>query len=501
MPQLIEFMKSGEVTFEELQQLGLPYFKQDEIRKFLAEKDIWEAAKMTQEGINNYLATYPNGFFVDEAGAAMTAAKEEGVWQWACDEDNVAAYKRYLSKYPTGKYAIKAEMRIEELEEIEKNLKEEIFNDMRENFWNYSYMKMRQLYNPQPLTPEQKDFLASQDDAYSRFVANGLKLTHQDLIDNGVVPEGVTQSEVSSPEFTMPATKIEELGMFPKDRTDIFFLGVPRSGKSSVLSGVIYQLWRDGFAGYEPQLVNGVDPCMAYYQGLIRAVATKKPPVGTATDTVSFMKIDLVHGKRRNKLTIVEMAGEAFKRAAERIAKGNGNQEEVWKELGAEQCLRSKNQKMLFFVLDYSAVKGINEACSAFDQLEILESALRTLSTDGPDPQNPRKGCTMSRVETVAVLVTKSDLMQQSTVQGRLAEARAYMEDNFKNFMRELMDMSREFGCNRVNDYRPYFLTFSLGNFYVGNTVVFNPDDSKRIIDFIRTATPSESIDRFRFFN
>lgn len=500
VPELIGFIKSGEVTFEELQQLGLPWFKQDEIRKFLAEKEFWEGAKTSEAGINSYLAAYPNGAFVNDAEAARRALKESAVWAWAQRTNTAAAYETYLSDYPGGNYAVDAEMAIKMLRREEDALKERLFDDMKQRPWEYTWEKMRQLYGGVMLTPEQMQFLATQGDVASQFLLKGMRITHQDLVDNGVIPSDVTQIEVCTPEFDMPATKVEALGEFPRDRTDVFFLGVPRSGKSSVLSGMIYQLWKDGFAGYVPQIVNGYDPCMAYYQGLIRAVATKKPPVGTATDTVSFMKIDMVKGREVSKLTIVEMAGEAFKQAAERIAKGGGQDSEVWKELGAEKCLRCNNRKVLFFVLDYSTIRGLNPQCDAFSQLEILQSSLTTLCNDGPDPNNPTKGCTMSRVETVAILVTKSDLMGMNTPAERLAEAQRYMNANFKNFMNELSRACKHFGSNSPNNYKPYFLTFSLGEFYVGNTVAFNPVDSRDLIQFLHDITPTERIGGFNIF-
>lgn len=497
--QLIEFIKNGEVTFEELQQLGLPYFKQEEIRKFLAEQQEWEAAKTSEQGIKDYLTKYPNGHYLDEANAARAALKEDAVWGWACRTNTASAYTTYLADYPTGKYSFDAEMNIKTMRREEDELKESLFEDMKQHPWDYTWEKMRNLYSGSSLTPDQITFLNSQGDVYSRFIAKGLKITHDELVEYGVVPREVTQIEVTTPEFTIPPTKIEDLGEFPRDRTDVFFLGVPRSGKSSVLSGLIYQLWKDGFAGYVPQIVNGYDPCMAYYQGLIRATATKKPPVPTATDTVSFMKIDLVKGREKSELTIVEMAGEAFRQAATKIA--SPSQAGVWKELGAEKCLRSTNKKVLFFVLDYSAIRGINPMCTAFDQLQILNSALTTLCNDGPDPNRPSRNCTMSKVETVTILVTKSDLMGSNlTVQQRLEEAKRYMSVHFRNFMNQLMLVSREFGCNSANNYQPYFMTFSLGDFYVGNTFVFNPTDSRQIIDFIHTITPTRRIGGFTLF-
>ncbi len=505
VPQLIEFIKNGEVTFEELQQLGLPYYKQEEIRKFLAEQEEWEVAKTTEKGIADYLANHPNGYFVDEANVARAALKEDAVWSWACDGGTVQAYEMYLEDYPSGKHVTEAEMNIKLLRKAELKLKEDLFEDMKANPWNYTHDKMRNLYNGVTnLTQDQIAFLKGENDIYSQFVLKGMRITHQELIEHGVVPECVTQRDVITPEFTIAQTNIDRLGEYPKDRTDVFFLGVPRSGKSSVLSGMLYQLWKQGSSGYIPQLVNGIDPCVEYYDGLRDAVAMKKPPVPTATDTISFMKINFVIGSEISKVTIVEMAGEAFRRAAKKIKGetfGNVSESGVWKELGAEKCLRSNNKKVLFFVLDYAATQGINPMCTAQEQLSVLESALRTFCYDGPDPANPRKGCTMSKVLSVTILITKSDLMgKELTPNERNQEAVRYMEENFKNFMRTLVDESKNFGCNKATKFMPHILTFSLGDFYVGNTYVFDPTDSIRLINHIHRITPTETTKLFGLF-
>ncbi|MBD5203203.1 MAG: hypothetical protein HDR83_01920 [Bacteroides sp.] len=496
---LIGFINSGEVTFDELRQIGVNYLVQDQIRKFLAEKDIWAMARQSRQGIDDYLAKYPDGFFVGEADMARAQLEDDETWRWAESRNTPQSYRTYLNRYPQGAHSFDAKMNIDMLEAELVELKAELFADMKESPWKYRADDMRNFYNGVDLGDDNvRNYLQSQGGIGARFLLKGMTITHQDLIDNGVVPESFTQTDVMSPEFSMPQTKIDLLGDYPRDRTDVFFLGVPRSGKSSVLAGMLYQLRLDGNGRYVPHMVDGIDPCMAYYNGLIRSVGTKKPPVGTATDTVSFMQIEINDGRRQNDLSIVEMAGEAFQSAANRIS--DTSMRGVWEQLGAETILRNDNRKMLFFVLDYSTIKGINQQCTEQDQLLTLESALRTLCYDGPNPSRPQEGCTMSRVETVAIILTKSDLMGKATVAERMAEAQRYLTTNFRAFLKDLEMTCKQYGCNKANDYRLYFLTFSLGNFYVGNTFEFNPTDSREIINFIKTVTPSRSVKRFGIF-
>ncbi len=498
--QLIEFIKNGEVTFEELQQIGCNYMVQNEIRKFLDQRDIWENAKTSREGIEQYVRDFPDGFFVPEADKALKLLEDDETWRWAESCNSVQSYRTYLDQYPQGAHSFDAQMNIKMLQAETEKLKEELFEDMKTKPWKYKFQDMANLYNG--IDQNDQILLSSlrslSGDILARFLLSGMTLSHQELIDREIVPATMTKEDVTRPEFLMPQTRIEALGEYPQERTDVFFLGVPRSGKSSVLAGLFYQLYRDGLGSYEPHIVDGIDPCMAYYNGLVKSVGSKKPPVGTPTDTVSFMKLNINDGKRENNLTIVEMAGEAFSRSANRIS--DTSMRGVWELLGAEKILKNDNKKLLFFVLDYSTIRGLNEVCTEEDQLMTLLSALHTLSYDGPNPAKPQEDCTMSKVETVAIILTKSDLMGYDDIRERMREAERYITTNFRSFLYKLDEVSRKYGCNKANGYNPYFLTFSLGNFYVGNTFDFNPRDSREIIKFIKAVTPSRSVRRWSLF-
>ncbi len=106
----------------------------------------------------------------------------------------------------------------------------------------------------------------------------------------------------------------------------------------------------------------------------------------------------------------------------------------------------------------------------------------------------------MSRVETVAIILTKSDLMGKDNINERMAEAQRYLTTNFRAFLKDLEMTCKQHGCNKANDYKLYFLTFSLGKFFVGNSFEFDPRDSREIINFIKTVTPSRSVKRFGIF-
>lgn len=460
--ELMEFLTSKTVEFEDLQQSGLNYKMQNEIREFIAK------GKEQEE-------------------------KEAREWKMVSRGKTLEDYLLYLDNWKDNPYGIHvddAEWEIEKIRRQSEGLKRALLEDMKMNPWRYRQEEMRNLFNGIDLSNEGVcEFLEEQDDPMSRFLLTGSKLSFADLVDSGVVPADIKKSDIMAVDYQMPATQVKDMGEFPSERTDVYFLGVPRSGKSSVLAGIIYTLWKKGLAGYEPSLVDGKDPSQGYYQGLIRAISTKKPPQGTAIDTVSFMKLNIRNNRenRRNPVTMVEISGESFRQLALKHTLGA----DAWKQLGATKCISNNNRKCLFFVLDYSVIseKNLNGDTRAIDQQMALESSLDVFLCDGPNPKDPSRGCTMSKVDTVAIIMTKSDLMDVDTQEERLDVAEDYIRDNFLNFMNNLQDNCKKFGINKANSNRPYILAFSLGRFTVGNTVLYNSTDSDAIIDFISHAT------------
>lgn len=473
--ELKQFITSGTVSFTDMKQCGLNYLKREEIEKWLT-------------------------------GIKEEKTKIEAEFNAARSIYIVPAFEVFISKYEGNPMAAeevtKARMYrdilIREKEEKERKL----LDDMKEAPWRYTAEVMTYLFNGAPEDVRRR--IQERRDIEPRigfdFIASGLTIDYNRLLEEGIIPDNVTQKDICEPDYTMPQKNLSQLGQFPTGRTDVYFLGVPRSGKSSVLSGIMYELYNEGLAAYEPHFVNGVDPCSSYYSGLIKAMASKKPPVGTPKDSISFMKLNIRNGKRRNEVTIVELSGEAFKGVSE----GQENEEarNIWEGLGATQCLKVPNRKCLFFIVDYSVVRQFDGAyCKNIEQAMMLDNALRVFLHDGPDLRKPQVGCTMSKVDTVAIIMTKCDLMKDAHDRNsRLDEAENYIEQNFSTFANNLMAACNRFGINRKNDCRPYILTFSLGDFYVGNTVVFNGEDSEEIIKFISTVTRSVNNDKTSFF-
>lgn len=473
--QIADFISCGKITKEELYANGYPAPKRPELEAELARR-------------------------------AQLPIDDEEMWQWAQRQNTIKAYQKYLRQYDVheegayrGKYVFDAKDALEDLIVRMKQLKEDLFNSMRTSPWLFDALKIQYLIDGVD-DPNQLSRLRQQRDIVSRFISTGQTISFDEIKGEKIIPEDWTLEKIMAPDYALPQTNITELGDFPTSgRTDVYFLGVPRGGKSSVLAGIFYEMYRRGQVTYEPQFnSNGVDKCNSYFKGLIKAVDSAKFPVSTASDSISFMKLILTNGRRENPLTFVEIAGEDFRS----IAGGNDSGKEVWERIGAAQCLQSKNRKLLAFILDYSITKGnVRPDSSIWTDMEqalVLDDALNVLGHDGHGKKNEEE-CTLSKVDSVAVIVTKSDLIGNNlSKEQRISIANEYIKSKFSNFMNNLSRACKKHGINAPVGYQPYVLTFSLGKLLIGNTYDYDPSDSANIIDFISSVTTGKTDSRWK---
>lgn len=466
--ELFGFIVKGEVTFPELQSLGVNYLIQQQLRDLLQnfeEKKIQESQSWNQ--------------------TVQMAMQYENLRNF---RGAINAYKGYLQRWPDGPLhpdSIHVQMANAEIErllgEIEgaaKALKQALISDMRERPDKFTPLMMRYIMGRIVPNPDELD-----QSPVGRFLAAGLSFTFEELVKAEILPDiPVLWNNVLNDVWSVPQLQMRELGTFPSDRNDVFFMGVKGSGKTCALAGIINELYESGEVTYQPQINDeGRDLCQEYYYALIEAVRHNKALAPTATDTISFMKLDV--GKKREKaLTMVEMSGEAFSSLAQAHSA-----REVWENMGASSCLRNNNNKVLCFLIDYSRVLDSGRQ----DQQDIdLNRALTVLSNDGPNPSNPSKGCTMSKVTTVAIVVTKSDLMGPNlSYEQRTKIATEYVKNNLAAFVGTLKLECEKHGINAPARNQIYVFPYSLGDFYVGQTLQFRSEDSARFVEFLKSAT------------
>ncbi len=484
LEQLVEAIRIELVSYDELLEYGLLFAKRGELLKLIIEP-FWQECldKNTVEGYQELLNRYPNSEYAETARQKISSLQEslieeERYWENTCRENTMLAYQMYLDKYSKGKYRSDAEYKIELLVNESKQKKEELFEEMR--------------YSPQKFDSSRvKDIFEGRDTKYY-----DVQITPEELVNQGLITSNALSSILRGYRFELNQKSIAELPPLPIGFSDVYLFGVPSSGKSCVLSGLLYTADKLGETEYIPQEYNGIDPCRDYYDNITNCLEYCMVPEATGSETCNFMSLKLRHDKDNvrtsyNKLSMIEMGGEFFVATTESFTNANID----ISEHGIVKYLSNNNRKIIFFVIDYSKVlaSAYNDFRTSETKQKIsLQRALDVFSTDGKG-KDRSENCTFSKTDSVIVIITKSDLMGVESREERLEIGKEYLRDVYESFMVNLREKCRHFGINKVVDYRPLVTTFSLGDFMIGNTVNYNSRDAQEILKLLKYNTRSNT--------
>jgi hypothetical protein len=224
------------------------------------------------------------------------------------------------------------------------------------------------------------------------------------------------------------------------DRTDVYFLGQPGSGKSCVLGSLFYYFEKQGILAENMHNQIGT----IYRNQLKEEFGYGILPDSTAVDGVNYMPIELRNLKDtelRHPLNFVEMSGEIFDTAYQ-----NGI-ESIHPKV--KEYLSNKNRKILFFIIDYDLHKKSEKMSFGAGQASKLTAVLEILDNYG----------TLSKVDSIYVLVTKSDLFPAD--RDKVEYANEFINEYYLNFVNNLRDKKQKYS-NR-NSFKITVYPFTIG--------------------------------------
>jgi hypothetical protein len=297
----------------------------------------------------------------------------------------------------------------------------------------------------------------------------------------------------------------------PSGYTDVFFWGIPASGKTCALSAILNTMnkkyvidapeIKKQFGGtYRDSLVGLFEHETGYL------------PSATRRDRTQYMPFRLK--KRGEKelyrnIAFFELSGEIFEFIYDIVNNDistnltdvsyNTDEEHLTEEQKKEKekriafntlnlLLNSNNQKIHFFFIDYNQAEHKRE-----EQAKYL-SAAATYFRD-------RNNIFRERTDAVYVVVTKADEIEGENDSERSARAGAFLDDNFGSFMDVIKNR-----CNKDSiDFGKKI--FSIGDVYFSKICKINRKYSIDIIDdLIRIVQPSLNEYKwyyklFKFFN
>ncbi|KAB1157958.1 hypothetical protein [Flavobacterium luteum] len=431
--QIVEAIINRVVSFKKLQETGeFDHSRQKKIKALLNEKyDVAFSAANSISELQNYLEDFPEGNHITEVN---TKIKE-----------------------------IQAEINRTKKEQEERDrMLREIKHSINENTIDEIIDKL------------------SDSDLYN--LCNDLEIDFQ-IIKN-----------FKEPPITFNAIPKKE-NEVPQGYTDVFFWGIPSSGKTCALSAILSTIKNDYSmeapdcdikfgATYRTSLVNIFNTEIGYL------------PPRTNEDRTQYMPFLFYKRGEKNKrrISFFELSGEVFKSFYEKVNdtkiildKDRDGIEQSFKTL--ELLLNSSNQKIHFFFIDYNQeTKNSIDIETGLTQYDYLEAAT-TYFRDNND-------IFKKKTDAVYVVVTKSDEIQADNNKQRAEKAKLFLEENFGNFMDVLSNQ-----CNR-NSVHLEVKLFSIGKVYFKRICKINRASSINIINDLLDRVKPISNNRFKdFFN
>jgi hypothetical protein len=447
--QIVEGISDGIVTFDELKKTGeFGADKQKKVKALLTKKEdeSYDAAcaAHTKEAFEHYLSVFPAGKYADAARNKIQQFRDELIFKEdndayaaACATNTKEAFENYLSKFFAGKYADEARVKIQQVID---------FEDIVRNVNEY--------------TPEE--------------IKN--KLSYEKL--NDLCWElGIDAQLVMN--YREPELKFNPIPQNERDipvgYTDVFFWGIPSSGKTCALSAIFHTIQQQYTleaadcnvkfgATYRDTLIN-----------IFRHEYGNLPP-RTNTDRTQYMPFLLSKRgeKKKRRISFFELSGELFKYFYEVVNNADMNinendREDIEKSFRSlDLLLNSNNQKIHFFFIDYNQETRHTSDRNGYTQNNYLQAAA-TYFRDKND-------IFRKKTDAVFVVVTKSDEIQ-GTERERAEKAKKFLNDNFGGFM----DVLKIYCTKRSIDFRVKL--FSIGDVYFKRICRINRAYSADIIN------------------
>lgn len=317
------------------------------------------------------------------------------------------------------------------------------------------------------------------------------------------------------------------------NNTDVYFFGVPGSGKSTVLAG----LFKLGISGnlrlslpahgdhigytYASILQNYLEKNVfpqatktrfVLRQDLVPVDDEVSNPFNNSDDTdginaevqsdedligteVSDKFIQIIDGvlqenpgkenEEDHRISIIEMPGE---RTLDFAASNIRNQEEMDKLLGtgARELFMNENRKLFFFVIDPKPQKSykvnLNGVECPMTQAQALEAVVEFI---GSVPG------LLEKIDSMHIILSKSDLLSNPNSVDVIQ--RDVIDRGYEGLVQDIKGLCNPARSN-INvqcGHSPHLFTFSLGKVYPGHMIKYDKTDAEKILRVIAANTYS----------
>lgn len=280
----------------------------------------------------------------------------------------------------------------------------------------------------------------------------------------------------------------EPVGPITRDCTEVYFWGIPSSGKTCAM-GAILSAAADGSVASAMIKDNN---CQGYgYMMRLGSIfkttnGVMSLPPGTPVTSTYVMAFDLIdRNNRYHPLTCIDLSGEVMTAmyrvdAREQLSDDQMRSLQVATSLLVSPQSRSHNRKIHFFVLEYGGEKRLYNGLT---QAEYLDGAFNYIN---------RTGIFVRDTDAIFLLITKVDNAPYSgdALRQHLAD---YINTYYRGFYTNLATLCQRYNINGGQVQR---LPFSLGEVNMQDYCRFNPAAARAVVNIFLERSAGESRSR-----
>lgn len=496
--ELVDYIRRGVVTFEELcedtdGEFSASARKIVEQKMNSCESEEWDNVRFSNdvEKIKRFISVYPLSIHVKDAQLMIErlAASAQRVSidnQWnSVDKENITALKQFCNLYSDDVHVKEAKRLINKLRREEflgfdiealvkriKNIQadkyvtnkdKEIYNTI------VGYIDRNKISHADLLSIIKADHNVLRASVVNMLLDNGyvdyddfesIGINHDFIrnLVNGERPRG----------FSIP----KKLNKINKLSTEVYFWGIPSSGKSCALGAILSVAGN----GQVAKSMSQDNDCQGYgYMTRLAALFKSDKsvctlPEGTSIYSTYEMGFDLEDQNGAvHPLTCIDLAGELVRC----MYKSDANEVMSDDEIDALDTLtnvlidnRSRNRKIHFFVLEYGAEDRKYEDLT---QSVYLDGALRYIE---------RYGIFKEDTDAIYLMITKVD--KAHAVKGQLTSIlREYIRNTYGGFYNGLVKICRD--CE-INSGNVEIIPFSLGDVCFQDYCLFDDGAAANVV-------------------
>ena len=385
--------------------------------------------------------------------------EDDNAWE-AVRYGNESRLSDYISKYPTGKHIEEAKQRIDELRQQrqqEQVRKHEILEKVRRN--------------PNSFTP-----------GMLRGYLNDEIINRSDLLNYGIPDEIIDRLD------NIVSTQLH-LGdvpdSIPDGYTEVYFWGIPGSGKTCALSAILSTAEKAGYL--EIAKGPGYDYMTRLKNIFVSPIAFLPP--SSPVENTQYLPFVLNKDKDKPRsVSLIELSGEIFQCFYYKNAnKPFPSPEHQGTFDTLMRFLKGNNRKIHFFFVDYEKENSID--ADGYTQADYLNAAALFFKNNQVFGKS---------TDAIYIVITKSDLMDCKKSERKNKVSEYLQNNNFDAFVKILKARCKEHSINAGNLTA---IPFSLGKVYFQQICSLDRSPSEKIIEILLERVPQSRKSILDVFN